>query len=90
MRIEWDPIKAKLNLKKHGVPFEEEATAMGDPMAVTGPDPDHSRYEERYVTFGISESGRLIVVSHTEEGETIRIISARKASKGERELYEEG
>jgi uncharacterized protein len=90
MRIEWDPIKAKLNLKKHGVSFEEAATAMSDPMAVTGPDPDHSRYEERYVTFGVSESGRLIVVSHTEEGETIRIISARKASKGERELYEEG
>ncbi len=89
MRIEWDPIKAKYNLKKHGVPFEEAATALGDPMAVTGSDPDHSLYEERYVTFGVSEKGRLIVVSHTEEGETIRIISARRASKGERELYEE-
>jgi len=90
MRIEWDPANAKRNLKKHGVAFEEAATAISDPMAVTGSDPDHSLDEERYITFGVSEKGRLIVVSHTEEGETIRIISARKASKGERELYEEG
>jgi hypothetical protein len=59
-------------------------------MAATGADPDHSITEERYVTFGVSEKGRLVVVSHIEKGETIRIISARKASKGERELYEEG
>jgi hypothetical protein len=90
MKIEWDPIKANLNLRKHGVPFEEAATAISDPMAVTGPDPDHSLYEERYITLGVSERGRLIVVSHTEEGETIRIISARRASKGEQELYEKG
>ena len=90
MKIEWDTIKAKRNLKKHGVSFEEAATALSDPMAITGSDPDHSVYEERYITFGVSERGRLIVVSHTEEGDTIRIISARKTSKGERELYEEG
>jgi uncharacterized DUF497 family protein len=90
MKIEWDPQKAKLNLKKHGVAFEEAATALIDPMSVTGADPDHSDYEERYITFGISENNRLLVVSHTEEGETIRIISARKAIKGERKLYEEG
>jgi uncharacterized DUF497 family protein len=59
-------------------------------MAVTGLDPDHSIFEERYLTFGVSERGRLLVVSHTEEGESIRIISARKGSKGEREIYEEG
>jgi len=59
-------------------------------MAASGADPDHSITEERYITFGVSEKGRLLVVSHTEEGETIRIISARTASKGERELYEEG
>ena len=64
--------------------------ALSDHMAATGADPDHSIAEERYVTFGISEKGRLLVVSHTEKDETIRIISARKASKGERELYEEG
>jgi uncharacterized protein len=90
MRIEWDPGKAKSNLEKHGISFEEAATALSDPMAATGADPDHSLAEERYVTFGVSERRRLVVVSHTEKDETIRIISARKASKGERELYEEG
>jgi hypothetical protein len=90
MRIEWDPKKAKLNLRKHRVSFEEAATALSDPMAATGADPDHSITEERYVTFGVSERGRLLVVAHTDEKETIRIISARIASKGERELYEEG
>jgi len=90
MKIEWDPKKAKSNLKKHGVSFEEAATALSDPMAATGADPDHSITEERYVTFGVSGKGRLVVVSHTEKDEAIRIISARKASKGERELYEEG
>jgi uncharacterized DUF497 family protein len=89
MKIEWDPRKAKSNLKKHGVSFEEAATALSDPMAATGADPDHSISEERYVTFGVSEKGRLVVVAHIEKGETIRIISARKASKGERELYGE-
>jgi len=59
-------------------------------MTVTGLDPDHSIYEERYITFGVSERGRLLMVSHTEEGDSIRIISARKARKGEGELYEEG
>jgi hypothetical protein len=90
MKIEWDPRKAKSNLKKHGVSFEEAATALSDPMAATGADPDHSVVEERYVTFGVSQKGRLLVVSHTEKGETIRIISARRASKGEREIYEKG
>ncbi len=90
MKIEWDPKKAKLNLKKHGIEFEEAATTLSDPLAVTGADPDHSDYEERYITFGVSARNRLLVVSHTEEGETIRLISARKASKGERKLYEEG
>ena len=90
MKIEWDPRKAKSNLKKHGVSFEEAATALSNPMAATGADPDHSITEERYITFGVSEKGRLVVVSHTEKDEAIRIISARKASKGERELYAEG
>lgn len=90
MKIEWDQKKAKLNLRKHRVSFEEAATALSDPMAATGADPDHSITEERYVTFGVSERGRLLVVAHTDEEETIRIISARIASKGERELYEKG
>ena len=59
-------------------------------MAATGADPDHSVTEDRFITFGVSEKGRLLVVAHTDEGKIIRIISARKASKGERELYEKG
>jgi uncharacterized DUF497 family protein len=90
MRIEWDPRKALSNLRKHKVSFEEASTALGDPMAATGADPDHSVAEDRFVTFGVSERGRLLVVAHTDEEETVRIISARTASKGERELYEEG
>ena len=79
-----------MNLRKHRVSFEEAATALSDPMAATGADPDHSITEERYVTFGVSERGRLLAVAHTDEEEIIRIISAHIASKGERELYEEG
>lgn len=91
MKFEWDTKKARLNLRKHKVSFEEAATALKDPMAATGADPDHSiSSEDRYVTFGVSERGRLLVVAHTEDGETIRIISARVASKGERKIYEEG
>jgi uncharacterized DUF497 family protein len=90
MRFEWDPTKAESNLRKHKVSFEEAATALSDPMAATGADPDHSITEDRYITFGVSDRGRLLVVAHTEEHETIRIISARLASKGEREIYEEG
>ncbi len=90
MKIEWDPRKAKSNLKKHGISFEEATTALSDPMAATGADPDHSVSEQRYLTFGVSEKQRLIVVAHTEKDEAIRIISARRATRGERELYEEG
>lgn len=90
MRIEWDPRKARSNLRKHKVSFEEASTALSDPMAATGADPDHSVTEDRFVTFGVSARGRLLVVAHNDEEETIRIISARTASKGERELYEEG
>ncbi len=90
MKIEWDPKKARVNLRKHRVSFEEAATAMSDPMAATGTDPDHSITEDRYITFGVSERGRLLVVAHTEEDETIRIISARLASKKERKIYEDG
>jgi uncharacterized DUF497 family protein len=90
MKIEWDLKKANSNLRKHKVSFEEAATALSDPMAATGADPDHSTTEDRYITFGVSIKSRLLVVAHTEEGEAIRIISARTANKGERELYEEG
>jgi uncharacterized protein len=90
MKFEWDPKKALSNLRKHKVSFGEAATAIADPMAATGADPDHSIGEFRYITFGISERGRLLVVAHTEESDLIRIISARVASKGERIIYEEG
>ena len=90
MKIEWDPKKARLNLLKHKVSFQEAAIALSDPMAATGADPDHSITEDRYVTFGVSDRSRLLVVAHTEEDETIRIISARLAGKGERKIYEEG
>ncbi|OIP87945.1 MAG: hypothetical protein AUK24_08815 [Syntrophaceae bacterium CG2_30_49_12] len=90
MKFEWDTKKAHLNLRKHEVSFEEAATALRDPMAATGADPDNSITEDRYVTFGVSGRGRLLVVAHTEDGETIRIISARVASRGERKIYEEG
>ena len=69
MRIEWDPRKAKSNLKKHGVSFEEASTALSDPMAATGADPDHSVAEDRFITFGISRRGRLLVIAHADEGE---------------------
>ena len=89
MTLGWDPQKARSNLRKHHVSFEEAATALSDPLAATGSDPDHSAVESRYITFGMSKRGRLLVVAHTEQGDTIRIISARLASKREHRIYEE-
>lgn len=90
MQFEWDTAKAAENLAKHGVSFEEAATVFRDRLSATGADPDHSVGEERFITFGVSTSGRLLVVAHTERGDTIRIISARLATRGERKIYEEG
>ncbi len=90
MQFEWDSDKADANLAKHGVSFEEAATVFRDPLSETGADPDHSIEEERFIIFGISTSGRLLVVGHTERGDTIRIYSARLATPGERMIYEEG
>lgn len=91
MRFIWDPKKAAANARKHKVSFEEASSAFGDNLAVTGADPDHSVEEERWITFGVSASGRLLAVSHTEEEEdTIRVISARPATPSERKIYEEG
>lgn len=89
MQFEWDTAKAAENLAKHGVSFEEAATVFRDTLSATGADPDHSVGEERFITFGVSTSGRLLVVAHTERGDTIRIISARPATRGERKIYEE-
>ncbi len=90
MQFEWDPKKARLNLRKHGITFDEAATVFLDDLSLTGYDPDHSNDEDRFVTFGISNSGRLLTVAHTDGKESIRIISARPATRAERNLYEEG
>jgi uncharacterized DUF497 family protein len=89
MKFEWDPRKARLNFVKHRVSFEEATTAFRDPLSGTALDPDHSSKEDRFVTLGLSANARLLLVTHTERGESIRIISARRATKQERELYEE-
>mgnify|MGYP001266208881 CR=1 FL=1 len=89
LKFEWDETKARSNLAKHGVSFEEAASVFGDPLALTFSDPDHSLGEKRWLTFGVSRSGRLLVVAHTERGRAIRIISARKATRHERGIYEQ-
>ncbi len=88
MRFEWDPEKARRSLKKHGVSFDEAVTAFYDPLSATFDDPDHSDEEQRYVTIGFSSQGRLLVVGHTERGEIVRIISARRATAHERKKHE--
>ena len=88
MRITWDPKKAAQNIRDHGVSFQEASTVFGDSLAITIPDPDHSVGEERMVTMGQSNVGQLLSVSHTEEGDTIHIISARRATTHERKDYE--
>ncbi len=90
LTFEWDENKAKQNLKKHGVSFEEAATAFGDSLSRTIADPLHSEDEDRFVILGESHGRRLVVVVFTERGENIRIISARRASRRERKNYEEG
>ena len=90
MLVDWNPPKAAANLRKHGVSFAEAATVFRDILSATAADPDESVGEDRYVTFGISVRGRLLVVAHTERGDTIWIISARRATKRERKIYEEG
>ena len=90
MRFEWDAEKNAANLQKHGVSFEETATVFGDPLSDTFDDPDHSVEESRFLTIGASETGRLLIIAHTDRNDTIRIISAREATKQERRGYEEG
>jgi uncharacterized DUF497 family protein len=89
MNFEWDRRKAASNARKHGVTFEEASTALRDPLSATARDPDHSVLENRFITLGVSSHGRLLVVSHTERENSIRIISARLATKGERNIYED-
>ena len=90
LTFEWDDKKAAANLRKHGVSFEEAASAFGDPLSLTIPDPEHSEAEERCVLLGMTEGHRLVVVAHTEQADTVRLISARLATPAERRDYEEG
>jgi uncharacterized DUF497 family protein len=87
--FEWDGQKAKQNLEKHNVSFEEATTVFGDPLSLTIEDPLHSTDEERFVIVGESVRRRVLVVVHTERGDHIRIISARLATRRERRIYEE-
>lgn len=89
IKFEWDPRKARRNPRKHGVDFTEASTVFADPLSITIPDPDHSQDEERWITMGLSNRQRLLVVVHTEDGETNRLISARLADHHERRKYEE-
>jgi uncharacterized DUF497 family protein len=89
MEFEWDPRKAEINLRKHGVSFTEAGTVFGDELAITVPDPDHSKDEDRYITIGWSNQRKLLMVSHTDRDNRIRIISARELTKTERKAYEE-
>ena len=88
MRFTWDPTKERRNKRKHGIGFQEATTVFGDGLAKTISDPDHSTGEERLLTIGQSNVARLVVVCHIEQGDTIRIISARRATAHERQDYE--
>jgi uncharacterized protein len=90
MQFEWDENKATLNFSKHGISFEEARTVFDDPLYVDFYDPDHSDREDRYIIVGESQQGHLLIVSYTEKGDIIRLISARKVTRMEREVYEEG
>lgn len=90
MLFDWDKSKAAGNLAKHKVSFEEAATVFADPLADTFDDPDHSSEERRFLMIGYSKKGRLLIVSHTDDGETVRIISARQPTHGEQKSYEQG
>ncbi len=88
MRFEWDESKAARNLARHGVSFEEAATVFGDPLSETFDDPDHSAAERRFIIIGMSEKGGILFVAQTDDGDVVRIISAREPTLGEREFYE--
>jgi len=89
MQFEWDREKAKKNLMKHKVSFDEAVTVFYDPLSATFDDPDHSDDEQRLITVGYSSHRRLLIVAHTERGKTIRIISARSATAHERKRHED-
>jgi hypothetical protein len=89
LKFEWDPRKAASNVIRHEVSFEEAATVFGDPLGRIVSDPRHSWGEERLVLMGLSQERRLLAVMYTERGESIRIISSRRATRREQRDYEE-
>jgi uncharacterized DUF497 family protein len=90
LSFEWDEDKAKANLKKHRVGFDEAITIFTDPFSMTIHDPDHSADEQRYIDIGSSDQGRVLVVVYTERGSNIRLVSCRKSTPSERKRYEQG
>ncbi|HWG35936.1 MAG TPA: BrnT family toxin [Gemmatimonadaceae bacterium] len=91
LRFEWDAAKARANVHKHGISFDEAETAFSDEHALVMPDPEHSSvYEERLVLIGLSAALRVLVVIHCEleDGDLIRLISARRATRSERAQYD--
>lgn len=89
MVFEWDPVKARINRRKHGIAFDDACTVFGDPLALTVPDPVHSDQEERFVTIGRSAAGILLVVVYADRARGLRLISARKATPKEVRSYEQ-
>ena len=89
VQFEWDDEKANRNYAKHGASFHEAATVFGDALSWTYPDPDHSESEQRWISVGISEQQRLLVVGYTERSGRLRIVNARPATRKERRHYEE-
>jgi hypothetical protein len=90
LTFEWDEVKSKVNLQKHKVSFEEGKTIFNDPFLFTFPDDVHSSNEDRFINIGLSSNGLILVLTHTERQDKIRIISCRKATARERKFYEEG
>jgi len=90
LTFEWDEVKSKANLQKHKVSFEEGKTIFNDPFLFTFPDEKHSANEDRFINIGLSAKSRILVLTHTEQQDKIRIISCRKATARERKFYEEG
>ena len=89
MKFEWNQDKAESNHRKHNVSFEEAVTVFDDPLSVTYPDPDHSFGESRYVMIGMSKLGKVLLVLHTDRNNSVRLISARMATRSERKFYEQ-
>ncbi len=89
LEFEWDAEKADANRKKHGMDFHEAATVFADPLSFTFEDSMHSRTETRFITIGMTRTRQLVVVAHTDRNDSIRVISARKATRKERRFYEE-